>query len=259
MRVVIRQNYDICADWVAEHIANRINNSKPTKSKPFVLCLPTGSTPLGVYKRLIEMYKDSKLSFQNVVTFNMDEYVGLLPENEQSYHHFMWKNFFNHIDIKEENVNILDGMAKNVDEECAKYEEKIKKYGGIKLLFGGVGTDGHIAFNEPYSSLSSRTRIKTLNAITIKDNSRFFSHNINLTPKTALTIGIGTILDAEEVIIMATGLVKAGAIRDVIEGPITHASTISALQLHRKAIVVCDDDATNELKVKTVKYFKELE
>lgn len=256
MRVIIKKNYNDCALWAANHIVNTINNFKPTKSKPFVLGLPTGSTPLAIYKELIEMYKKGIVSFENVVTFNMDEYIGLLPENEQSYHYFMWNNFFQHINIKENNVNILNGMAEDLIGECEKYEEKIKKYGGIKLFLGGVGTDGHIAFNEPYSSLTSRTRIKTLNSTTIKDNSRFFNHNINLTPKTALTVGIGTIMDAEEVLIVATGLPKANAVRDAVEGPITQSSTISALQMHKKAIIVCDEEATNELKVKTVNYFK---
>ncbi len=259
MRVIIKESYNDCALWAANYIVNRINSFGPTKGKPFVLGLPTGSTPLAIYKELIEMYKKGIVSFENVVTFNMDEYIGLLPENKQSYHYFMWNNFFQHINIKESNVNILNGMAENPVEECEKYEEKIRKYGGIKLFLGGVGSDGHIAFNEPYSSLASRTRIKTLNSTTIKDNSRFFNHNIKLTPRTALTVGIGTIMDAEEVLIVATGLAKANAVRDAIEGPVTQASTISALQMHKKSIIVCDEEATNELKVKTVKYFKSIE
>ena len=259
MRVIIKEKYNDCALWTANYIADRINDFKPTKDKPFVLGLPTGSTPLAIYKELINMYKKGLVSFENVITFNMDEYIGLPPENEQSYHYFMWNNFFKYIDIKKDNVNILNGMVEDLAEECEKYENKIKECGGINLFLGGVGSDGHIAFNEPYSSLSSRTRIKTLNSTTIKDNSRFFDYNIENTPTTALTVGIGTIMDSKEVVIVATGLAKASAVRDAIEGPITQASTISALQIHKKAVIVCDEDATNELKVKTVKYFKSIE
>ncbi len=259
MRVVIKDNYDECSLWVAEYIANKINTFNKENNSPFVLGLPTGSTPLGVYKKLIDMNQKNLVSFKNVITFNMDEYIGLPPENIQSYHYFMFNNFFNFIDIKKENINILNGMTKNIEKECNDYEEKIKKVGGINLFFGGVGTDGHIAFNEPYSSLTSRTRLKLLNSKTIKDNSRFFNHNINLTPKKALTVGIGTIMDSQEVLIMATGINKSQAIHEAIEGAISQSSTISTLQLHEKSIIVCDEDATNELKVKTTKFFKKIE
>ena len=258
MRVIIKKNHNDCSEWVANYIKIKINESQ-IRNKKFVLGLPTGSTPILTYKKLIEYYKNKTISFKNVITFNMDEYVGLSPENEQSYHYFMWNNFFKDIDIKKENVNILNGMNENIDEECKNYEEKIKNVGGINLFLGGVGSDGHIAFNEPSSSLSSRTRIKTLNSSTLKDNSRFFNNDINLTPKTALTVGIGTIMDSEEIIILATGLSKAKAVQDVIEGPVTHNSPISILQMHKKAIIVCDEEATDELKVKTVRYFKDLE
>ncbi len=259
MRVIIKENYEKCASWTANHIVETINNFNPTNNRQFVLGLPTGSTPLGIYKELIKMYRDKLVSFENVITFNMDEYIGLEEDNINSYHYFMWNNFFKFINIKKENVNILNGMAKDLELECQNYENKIKSCGGINLFLGGVGVDGHIAFNEPYSSLSSRTRIKTLNKITLRDNSRFFNNDISLTPKTALTVGVGTILDSNEVIIVATGMHKSKAIQDVVEGVITHTSTITALQLHKKAIIVCDEDATNELKVKTVRYFKDLE
>lgn len=261
MRVIIKNDYNECSIWTAEYIANRINEFQNTNNgkRPFVLGLPTGSTPLGVYKHLISMYNNHLISFENVVTFNMDEYIGLPPDNEQSYHYFMWNNFFKFIDIKKENINILNGMTDNIELECKKYEEKISFYGGINLFFGGVGSDGHIAFNEPYSSLSSRTRIKTLNSITIRDNSRFFDCDISKTPKTALTVGVGTIMDSEEVVIMANGLSKAQAIYNAIEGPITQSCSISMLQLHKKAIIACDNDATSELKVKTVNYFNNIE
>ncbi|MFI3258374.1 MAG: glucosamine-6-phosphate deaminase, partial [Spirochaetales bacterium] len=162
MRVIIQNNYDECSQWAANHIAQRINDFAPTAKKPFVLGLPTGGTPLGTYKALIELYKNSKVSFEHVITFNMDEYVGLPADHPQSYHYFMWDNFFNHINIKKENVHILDGMARDLEAECAAYEKSIADVGGITLFLGGVGVDGHIAFNEPGSSLTSKTRVKSL-------------------------------------------------------------------------------------------------
>ena len=171
----------------------------------------------------------------------------------------MWNNFFKHIDIKKENVNILDGNAADLQEECENYENRIAKAGGIKLFIGGIGPDGHIAFNEPGSSLSSKTRIKTLTYDTIIANSRFFDNDINKVPKTALTVGVKTVLDSEEVLIIINGHNKARALKQVIEEGINHMWTVSALQMHQKGIIVCDDDATDELKVGTVKYFKDIE
>jgi glucosamine-6-phosphate deaminase len=259
MRVIIRNNHDECGVWAANHIAKRINDFAPTAKKPFVLGLPTGGTPLGTYKELIRLNKAGKVSFQNVITFNMDEYVGLPATHEQSYHSFMWTNFFNHIDIKKENVHILNGMAKDLEAECAAYEEAIKNAGGINLFLGGVGVDGHIAFNEPGSSLSSRTRIKTLTQDTILVNSRFFQGDVSQVPTTALTVGVGTICDAKEVVILITGHSKARALSHAIEEGVCQMWTISCLQMHPKAVIVCDDDATDELKVGTVKYFKDIE
>lgn len=259
MRLVIRDNYEDCSAWAANHIARRINEAKPTAKKPFVLGLPTGSTPLGTYKKLIELNKAGNVSFENVVTFNMDEYVGLPPEHDQSYHYFMWENFFKHINIKKENVNILDGMAKDRVAECARYEAKIASYGGIDLFLGGVGVDGHIAFNEPGSSLASRTRENTLTRDTIIVNSRFFGGNTDLVPKTALTVGVGTVCDSREVMILINGHNKALALHHAVEAGISQMWTVSALQMHQNAIIVCDDDATDELKVGTVKYFKDIE
>lgn len=259
MRVIIRNDYDECSKWAANHIAGRINAFGPTPDKPFVIGLPTGSTPLGTYKELINLYKAGKVSFENVVTFNMDEYVGLDENHPQSYHYFMWENFFKHINIKKENVNILDGMTKDLQAECDAYEKKIASYGGIKLFLGGVGCDGHIAFNEPGSSLSSRTRVKTLTQDTVIVNSRFFDNDINQVPKTALTVGVGTVCDAEEVMILITGHNKAVALKHAIEEGISQMWTVSSLQMHKKAVIVCDDDSTDELKVGTVKYFKDIE
>lgn len=259
MRVIIKKNYEDCSAWTADYICKKINEFKPSSTKPFVLGLPTGSTPLGVYNNLIAKNKEGVISFKNVVTFNMDEYVGLPPEHPQSYHYFMAQNFFNHIDIDLKNVHILNGMANDRLKECADYEKAIASYGKINLFLGGIGADGHIAFNEPCSSLTSRTREKTLTEDTILMNARFFGGDINLVPKTALTVGIATITDAEEVIIMATGYSKARAIRHAVELGVNHLWTVSALQLHPKSIIVCDDAATDELQVKTVRYFLNIE
>ena len=196
MRVIIESDYQALSQWAANYVASKINAANPTPEKPFVLGCPTGSSPLGMYKALIELNKQGKVSFQNVVTFNMDEYVGLPEDHPESYHTFMWKNFFNHIDIKKENVHILDGNAEDLEAECANYEKQIAEIGGIDLFMGGIGPDGHIAFNEPGSSLSSRTRIKTLTTDTIIANSRFFDNDVNKVPKTALTVGVGTVLSA---------------------------------------------------------------
>jgi len=245
--------------WAARHIVERINAFKPTADRPFVLGLPTGGTPLEAYKHLIAMHKAGQVSFKNVVTFNMDEYVGLPQEHPESYHTFMYKNFFDHVDIPSENINLLNGNAPDIDEECRQYEAKIKSYGKINLFMGGVGNDGHIAFNEPASSLASRTRIKTLTHETRIANSRFFDNDVSQVPKYALTVGVGTLLDAEEVMILVTGHAKAQALEAAVEGNINHMWTISCLQLHAKAVMVCDEPSTMELKVKTVKYFRELE
>lgn len=259
MRVVIKENYSACAVWTAELIVRRITEFNPSAERPFVLGLPTGSTPLGVYKELVNLYKGGKVSFRDVVTFNMDEYLSLDAKHPQSYHRFMQDNLFSHIDIKPENINILDGMTKDPERECIEYEEKIRRYGKIQLFLGGVGADGHIAFNEPGSSLASRTRVKTLTQNTIIQNSRFFGGDVSQVPTQALTVGVGTITDAEEVVILATGHAKARALKHAIEGSVNHMWTVSVLQLHPKAIIVCDEDATDELQVETVRYFTDIE
>ena len=259
MRLIIQESYSQLSQWAAAYIVKRINEFAPTAEKPFVLGLPTGSTPLGTYKQLIKLYNEGKVSFENVVTFNMDEYIGLPEDHQESYHSFMWNNFFKHVNIKKENVNILNGNAEDPQAECVRYEEKIKSYGGIHLFMGGIGPDGHIAFNEPGSSLASRTRVKTLTQDTIIANSRFFNNDISLVPKTALTVGVGTIMDAEEVLILVNGHNKARALYQAVEGAVNHMWTISILQMHPKGIIVCDDASTDELKVGTVKYFKDIE
>lgn len=259
MRVIIQSEYDLVSKWVASYVVREIRDFNPTPDKPFVLGLPTGSSPLGTYKELVAMHKAGKVSFQNLVTFNMDEYIGIPKDHPESYYSFMWNNFFNHIDIKKENVNILNGNANDLEKECADYEARIKKIGGIHLFLGGIGPDGHIAFNEPGSSLSSRTRVKTLTLDTILANARFFDNDITKVPKTALTVGVATVLDAKEVLIIINGYKKARALANVVEGGVNHMWTVSALQLHPHGIIVCDDEATLELKVGTVKYFKDIE
>lgn len=259
MRLIIQPNYEQISKWTANYIAKKINAFKPTAEKLFVLGLPTGSTPLGTYKHLIDLCKEGKVSFKNVATFNMDEYVGIPREHDQSYYSFMWNNFFSHIDIQKKNVHILNGNAPDLEAECAAYEENIKAFGGINLFLGGIGPDGHIAFNEPGSSLSSLTRVKSLTFDTIVANSRFFNNDVNLVPKRALTVGVKTVLNAKEVLIIVNGHNKARALQHAVEEGVNHMWTISALQLHPKGIIVCDEDATGELKVGTYKYFKDIE
>ena len=259
MRILIHEHYQSLSKWTAYYVASKINAFNPTPEKPFVLGLPTGSSPLGTYAELIELVKQGDLSFQNVVTFNMDEYIGIPEDHPESYHYFMYKNFFSHIDIQEENIHILDGNAKDLNQECDDYEAKIESYGGIHLFLGGIGPDGHIAFNEPGSSLSSKTRIKSLTFDTVLANSRFFENDMKQVPKTALTVGVDTVMQAKEVIIIINGYNKARALQQVVEEGVNHMWTVSVLQLHPKGMIVCDDESTFELKVGTVKYFKDIE
>ncbi|GLD99853.1 hypothetical protein PINS_up008581 [Pythium insidiosum] len=258
MRLIIEETKDQVALWVANYVRKRINDFKPTAEKPFVLGLPTGSSPLLTYRQLIEFYRAGTVSFEHVVTFNMDEYVNLPENHPESYHTFMWENFFQHINIKRESVHILNGNAPDLEKECEEYEAKIKAMGGIELFLGGIGPDGHIAFNEPGSSLTSRTRVKTLAYDTIVANSRFFDNDIKKVPTMALTVGVGTVMDAREVLIIITGIAKSYALYKVVEEGVNHMWTVSMIQLHPKACIVCDEDATMELRVKTVKYFKGL-
>ncbi len=259
MRVIIEPDYENLSRWAADYVANRIIAAKPTPKNPFVLGCPTGSSPLGVYKRLVEKYKAGELSFKNVITFNMDEYVNLPEEHQESYHSFMWTNFFSHIDIKPENVHILNGNAPDLLAECAHYEEMIAAAGGIDLFMAGIGPDGHLAFNEPGSSLASRTRIKTLTKDTIIANARFFDGDLNQVPKQALTVGIATVMDAKEVILFCNGHNKSRALQHMIDESVSHMWTSSILQMHPHAIIVCDEAACDELKVSTFHYFLDKE
>jgi len=259
MRIVIHKNHEEASRWAASYIAGRINGNGRKTEKPFVLGLPTGSSPLIIYREFIRLNKEGKLSFANVHTFNMDEYIGLPPDHPQSYHYFMKENLFKHIDIDPANTHLLDGMAEDPSEECKRYEEAIVNRGGIDLFLGGMGSDGHIAFNEPGSSLRSRTRIKTLTNETKLANARFFGGDPEKVPSTALTVGIGTVMDAHEVLIIVNGRSKARALRAVVEEGVSHIWTLSCLQMHQRAIIVCDEDATDELKVGTVRYFMDIE
>lgn len=259
MRLIIRDDPATVGDYVANYIAKRINDFGPTAEKPFVLGLPTGSSPIPTYKALINKVKEGSLSFKHVVTFNMDEYVGLPRDHSESYHTFMFREFFSHIDIPPFQVNLLDGNAEDLIAECNAYESRIKQCGGIELFLGGIGEDGHIAFNEPGSSLASRTRIKTLAYDTILANARFFNNNIAAVPRMALTVGVATVLEAREVVVVVTGQRKSLALSKAIEDGVNHLWTLSALQLHPWALIVVDEDATAELHVKTVKYFKSIE
>ena len=259
MRLIIEPNYDLMSQWAANHVIERINAANPTKEKPFVLGLPTGSSPIGMYRALVKAYLDGRVSFKNVLTFNMDEYVGLPEDHPESYHSFMFSNIFDHIDCPKENIHILNGNAKDLEAECAHYEQMIEEAGGIDLFLGGIGPDGHIAFNEPGSSLSSRTRQKTLTTDTIIANSRFFENDINKVPKTALTVGVGTVMAAKEVMILVNGHAKCRALQVAVEGSVNHMWTISALQMHQHGIIVADDAACEELKVGTYRYFKDIE
>ncbi|KAJ6649283.1 Glucosamine-6-phosphate isomerase [Pseudolycoriella hygida] len=258
MRLVILDTCANVGEWSAKYVMKRIRDFQPGPDRYFVLGLPTGSTPLGMYRNLIEHYKAGKVSFKYVKTFNMDEYVGLPRDHPESYHFFMWENFFKHIDILPENVHILDGNADDLSAECSLFEKKIKDVGGIELFIGGIGPDGHIAFNEPGSSLVSRTRVKTLAQDTLEANARFFGNDMSKVPKEALTVGVGTVMDSKEVMILITGAHKSFALYKAIEEGVNHMWTVSAFQQHPNTLMICDEDATLELKVKTVKYFKSL-
>ncbi|PIA16655.1 glucosamine-6-phosphate isomerase [Coemansia reversa NRRL 1564] len=259
MRLIIREDPKAVAYYTANYVRQRINEFKATRSRPFVLGLPTGSTPVEVYWHLVDFYKRGELSFRNVVTFSMDEYVGLPRTHPESYCSFMRRHLYDHINLRSENIHMLDGNAEDLAAECQRYEDKIKEVGGIELFLGGIGPDGHIAFNEPGSSLESVTRVKTLAYETVLANARFFGGDVNKVPKLALTVGVGTVRAAREVLLIITGAHKAVALAKCIEEGVNHMWTLSVVQLHPSAMVVCDEDATLELHVKTVRYFKSIE
>ena len=242
MLLLIKENSHQMSIEAAKQVASQI------KLKPdSVIGFATGSTPLGLYKELIRMHKEEGLDFSKVISFNLDEYVGLPPSHPESYHYFMWENLFKHININPSKVHIPMGMADNVEAFCDWYEEKINSYGGIDIQILGIGANGHIAFNEPGSSLGSRTRIKTLGKKTRLDNSRFFN-NINEVPKYAITMGVGTIMEAKKLLLIANGINKADAIKATVEGPIMAKYPATIVQLHRYATVIIDKDAASKLE-----------
>jgi glucosamine-6-phosphate deaminase len=242
MEVVIVPDYAAMSRVAADKIEAQL------KAKPnSILGLATGSSPVGCYEELVRRYRAGRLDFSKVVTFNLDEYVGLPSTHEQSYHYFMRKHLFDHVDIPAHHINIPSGTAHDYDVYSAWYEGEIAQYGGIDLQLLGIGSDGHIAFNEPGSSLGSRTRLKTLMKSTIKDNARFFGSE-EAVPHFAVTMGVGTIMEAKEILLVASGESKAEAVAQFIEGPVTSQITASALQLHRQVTVVVDEAAASELE-----------
>jgi glucosamine-6-phosphate deaminase len=251
MRVIVEASPAQVARRAAQFVATLVRK-KPT----CVLGLATGGTPLGLYQELIRLHRDEGLDFSRVVTFNLDEYVGLGPTHPQSYRHFMQANLFDHINLDVRNTHVPDGRALDFETHCEQYERWIKEEGGIDLQVLGIGTDGHIAFNEPGSSLGSRTRLKTLTAETVRDNARFFS-DPNEVPRLAVTMGVGTILESRRCLILATGESKAEAIRATIEGPVTAQVTASALQLHRDVTAVVDEAAASKLERRD--YYRDVE
>lgn len=241
MQVVIKADAAAVAEYGAAIFIKQI-----TQQPASVLGLATGSTPLALYQRLISAYQADTLSFAQVKTFNLDEYLGLAPEHPQSYRYFMQQQLFNHIDIKTENTAVPAGAAADPLQACQDYEQQILAAGGIDLQLLGLGRNGHIGFNEPSSGLRSRTRIKTLTKETIADNARFFAAD-EYQPHLSITMGIGTILDARKVVLLATGDSKAAAVKAMIEGPLSASCPASALQLHQHAIVVLDEAAASQL------------
>ena len=242
MKVIIKKDYDAMGKEAAKYFAEVIRN-KPNA----VLGLATGSTPISTYKELIRLHEEEDLDFSQVTTFNLDEYLGLTGNHDQSYRYFMDTNLFNHVNIKKENTNVLSGVAGNPEAECKEFEEKIKAAGGIDIQLLGAGGNGHIAFNEPGSPENSRTRVVDLTKETIKDNSRFFEKVENV-PTQALSMGIETILEAKKIVIIANKESKAKAVAASIEGPVTTDVPASVLQKHSDVIWIIDKGAASLLK-----------
>ncbi len=243
MEVLIAETYDEMSVRAAA-VVGKLIKIKPNA----VLGMATGSTPLGLYRELVRLHQDEGLDFAQVTTFNLDEYVGLPNDEPHSYHYFMHEHFFQHVDVPSGNIYIPSGTTSNHAAFCAWYEERIRECGGIDIQILGIGADGHIAFNEPGSSLGSRTRLKTLARQTIEDNARFFERPDDV-PVYAITMGVGTILEARAIVMLANGKTKAAAVARAIEGPVTSMITASALQLHPSVRVFLDRDAASELQM----------
>jgi glucosamine-6-phosphate deaminase len=242
MEVIVAGNYDEMSKVSAHLIAKEIK-----KKHNLVLGLATGDTPLGTYRELVRIHKEEGLDFSKVTTFNLDEYLGLAPLNKTSYNYFMWENLFRHVNIHPAHTFVPQGNTEDPEEFCAWYEEQIRKAGGIDLQLLGIGRDGHIGFNEPGSSLASRTRVKALIKITIDDNSKFFDKPEDV-PRFAITMGVGTIMESRKLLLIANGKKKAEVCARFIEGPVTSQITATALQLHSHATVVLDEEASASLQ-----------
>lgn len=242
MLVEVFDDYELMSDRAAEIVTAQVRR-KPDS----VIGFATGSTPLGLYERLIKSHRERGLDFSKITTFNLDEYVGVPPKHSQSYHYFMWENLFKHLNVNESNVYLPHGMADDIEYFCEWYEEQIDQSGGIDLQILGIGANGHLAFNEPGSSLGSRTRIKTLTEKTVRDNARFFENPEDV-PNQAITMGVGTIMDAKTLLLVASGKKKAQAIRNALEGPVTGMCPATVVQMHRFAHVVIDGEAASELE-----------
>jgi len=239
--LILRRTYEDLSQEAARLVADRLRR-KPN----LVLGLATGSTPLGLYKALIDRCQNEGLDFSKVTTFNLDEYIGLPRSHEQSYHYFMRESFFKHINLDARHTHVPDGMARDIEAQCEWYEQRIRDVGGIDLQILGIGANGHLAFNEPGSSLGSRTRIKTLSERTVHDNARFFA-SMEQVPRYAITMGIGTIMEARELLILASGESKAEAVRAAVEGPITATCPASICQMHQRAYFIIDEAARSKL------------
>ena len=235
--VVTKMNLGL---WAAAYVKEKINAFQPSAEKPFVLGLPTGGTVMDFYANLRLFHKEKLLDFQHIVTFNMDEYVGLPQDHPQSYHSYLRHHLFNEVNIRPENIHILNGQAQNLEEECRLYEQAISAAGGIDLFLGGVGRNGHIAFNEPGSSLDCRTHLVQLTPATIQANSRFFLNDIHRVPTQALTVGIGTILEAKELLFLASGDSKAQAVARLCSPGITPQCPLTVLKRHPHATLLAD-------------------
>jgi len=241
MEIIIQPDADAASRYAAQYMAGKIRANPAC-----VLGLATGGTPERVYAELVRMHREGQLDFSKLTSFNLDEYVGLLPDHEASYHHYMEKHLFNHVNIRSEATYFPDGMADDIPAECEHYEKMIRDAGGIDLQLLGIGRDGHIGFNEPSSSLASRTRIKTLTEVTLRDNSKYFDSPENM-PYHVVTMGVGTICDSKTILMLALGESKAQAIADMVEGPITAMVPASILQMQRRVVVVVDEAAATKL------------
>lgn len=237
MKLIVVNNYEELSKVAAKEFSKIIKEKENV-----VLGLATGGSPVGMYKELIRMYEQKELNFSKITTVNLDEYIGLNPEHNQSYRYFMNNNLFNHINIDKSNTFVPNGLAEDLEAQCKEYDQKIVELGGIDIQLLGVGNNGHIAFNEPNNELSSGTHIISLTDNTIEANARFFD-NIDDVPRKAITMGVGGIMKAKKIILIASGESKAEAIKGIFSGKITTANPATMLQMHRDVTVIVDEAA----------------